>query len=191
MISTLAPGRYGSEMLKDWGDYLFLTGSAAGGLIGLLFVIVTLTAGHERSVIERGQRLYMTPIVVHLGGILLLSGMAIAPPTTPAALALASGAIALIGLVSGCRIAVGIGRLPPTTSGGWFDVWWYGIVPAAFYAVLFAGAAGLWMRSGWGVIAFAGALMALLLNSMHLAWDLVTYLAPRADAKPAPAAENQ
>jgi hypothetical protein len=29
-------------MLRDWGDYFFLTGSAAGGLIGLLFVIVTL-----------------------------------------------------------------------------------------------------------------------------------------------------
>src|SRR5438067_9889982 len=135
-------------MVRDWSEYFFLIGSAAGGLIGLLFVIVTLTAGRERSAMERGQKLYMTPIVFHLGGVLLLSGMAIAPPTTPRALSLATGAIALIGLISGVRIAMGIGRLPPTTSTGWFDVSWYGIIPAAIYVVLFVAAAGLWLLSG-------------------------------------------
>jgi hypothetical protein len=166
-------------VLRDWSEYFFLIGSAAGGLIGLLFVIVTLTAGRERSALERGQKLYMTPIVFHLGGVLLLSGMAIAPPTTPEALALTSGVIALIGLVSGTRIATGISRLPPTTSGGWFDVWWYGIIPAAIYVVLLTAAGGMWLLRGWAVAVMAGALMALLLTSMHLAWDLVTYLAPR------------
>jgi hypothetical protein len=171
----------GAGMFHGWEEYFFMLGSAAGGLIGLLFVIVTLTAGRDRSAMERGQKLYMTPLVFHLGGVLLLSGSAIAPAMTGPLYALVSGLAGVIGLVSGVRIAAGISRLPPTTSGGWFDIIWYGIVPAAIYLGLLAAAAAIWMGVEGALAGVAAALMALLLTSMHDAWDLITYLAPRAD----------
>jgi hypothetical protein len=123
----------------------------------------------------------MTPIVFHLGGVLALSGMAIAPPTTAPVYAVVSGLVAVIGIVSGVRIAIGISRLPSTTSGGWFDLIWYGLAPAAIYCVLLASAAAMWMGAEWAQVGVAAALMALLLTCMHAAWDLITYLAPRAD----------
>jgi hypothetical protein len=44
-----------SAMLEGWKDYFLLVGSAAAALIGLLFVVVTLTAGRELGTVERGQ----------------------------------------------------------------------------------------------------------------------------------------
>jgi hypothetical protein len=34
-------------MFQGWDTFFFLIGSSAGALIGLMFVVITLTAGHE------------------------------------------------------------------------------------------------------------------------------------------------
>ena len=41
-------------MFQGWDNYFFMLGSAGAGLIGLLFVVVTLTAGIDRSRAQRG-----------------------------------------------------------------------------------------------------------------------------------------
>ena len=166
-------------MFEGWQDYFLLVGSAAAALIGLLFIVVTLTIGRELSSIERGQKLYMTPIVFHLGGIVLLSGAAMAPVATPVLFGLASGIVALIGSVSCVRIGSEIYRMPvaPTKV---YDMWWYGIIPAMAYLLLLPASALLAVTpSEWALTAVAALLMAQLLISIHSAWDLVTYLAPR------------
>ena len=45
---------------------------SAGALIGLMFVVVTLTAGRERDQTEHGKHLYTSPIVWHLAVVLPL-----------------------------------------------------------------------------------------------------------------------
>src|SRR3954471_14947575 len=99
-------------MFHGWDEYYFMIGSSAAALIGLLFVVATLSAGRDRSTVETGSRLFTTPLVAHLGAILLLSGATLAPPITPTVLALLSGAIALAGVAGGVWIAVGIFRFP-------------------------------------------------------------------------------
>jgi formate/nitrite transporter FocA (FNT family) len=59
-------------MPDGWENYYLLIGSAAGALIGLMFVVVTLTAGRDRDQSERGKHLYTSPIVWHLAVVLLL-----------------------------------------------------------------------------------------------------------------------
>ena len=66
-------------MFEGWSDFYLLVASAAGALIGLLFVVVTLTAGREAQSTERGASLYMTPIVFHLATVLLGGAVAMAP----------------------------------------------------------------------------------------------------------------
>ena len=39
-----------------------MIGSSAAALIGLMFVVVTLTAGRRRDETERGKHLYTSPI---------------------------------------------------------------------------------------------------------------------------------
>ena len=52
-------------MFHDWENYYLLIGSAAGALIGLMFVVTTLTAGLDASRVSRGAKVYITSIVFH------------------------------------------------------------------------------------------------------------------------------
>ena len=168
-------------MFEGWGEFYFMTGSSAAALIGLLFVVTTLTAGRDRSTLETGAKLFTTPLVCHFGAVLVLSAAALVPSITPIADALLSGAIALVGAGFGVWIAIGIFRAPHGLQGEWFDIWWYGIIPAIIYALLGVTAAAIAVGAPWGLVALAVAQMALLLTTIHNAWDLVTYLAAPAD----------
>ena len=45
-------------MFEGWENFYLIVGPSAGALIGLMFVVVTLTAGRERDQTERGKHLY-------------------------------------------------------------------------------------------------------------------------------------
>jgi hypothetical protein len=66
-------------VLKPWETFYFMIGSAGAGLIGLLFVVVTLTAGFDQSQINRGAKFYMTPTAFHFAVVLTASAVAVAP----------------------------------------------------------------------------------------------------------------
>lgn len=170
---------YGASlMLQDWHDYFFLIGSSAAALIGLMFVVVTLTAGRDRAEVERGKQLYTSPIVWHLAAVLVVSSAAIVPAASPAFLGLAAGAAAVLGIIIGLRSALGIVRRPGAPGAMSFDMFWYGIAPALVYVGMEAAAFGIVAGRSWGAGLLAADLMALLLVSIHAEWDLVTYLAP-------------
>jgi hypothetical protein len=171
-------------MFQGWDEYFFMIGSAAGALIGLMFVVVTLTAGRDRDEVERGKHLYTSPIVWHLAVILALSGAAIVPVITPKLFGIAAGGLALLGIAVGLRSAVGIARNPGAPDAAGFDMFWYGLAPAIAYVGMAAAAFGILQSQPWGAAAVAGDLMALLLVSIHAEWDLVTYLAPDAPVPP-------
>src|SRR5689334_21617800 len=133
-------------MLESWRDFYLLIGSAGAALIGLLFVVVTLTAGHERQAVMFGKRLYMSPIAFHLSMVLLLSGAAMAPPIPVRGFALLCGLIAAGGIVAGVRITLGILRARP---GDRDDACWYGVAPALLYGLLLGAAIGLAMDAAW------------------------------------------
>ena len=172
-------------MFEGWENFYIIVGSSAGALIGLMFVVVTLTAGRDRAEIERGKHIYTSPIVWHLGVVLTLSAAATVPTISAAVFAFGAGAIALIGIAVGARNAVAIARRPGDPDSPGFDLFWYGIAPALVYAGLAGGALGVLRGWHWGTAAVAADLMALLLVSIHAEWDLVTYLAPDAGRSPA------
>jgi hypothetical protein len=167
-------------MFRGWENFYFLIGSAGVGLIGLLVVVVTLTAGFDRSKALIGSSLYMTPTALEFGMVLALSAVALAPGLPAGAVAAIFGLAALIGLAHAARSCLGIadrksGMDPPH----WSDFWLYGGAPLAIYGGLGAAAIGLWLGAGWAVDALAAFLLALLLLGMRNAWDLVTWIAPR------------
>jgi hypothetical protein len=166
--------------MTGWSDYFFMLGSAAAALIGLMFVVATLTAGRDRNELEAGKKLYTTPIVWHLAIVVLLSGGAVAPPVPLQWLAAAALALGTIGVGYAIYITFGIFRAQLASNFSGYDAFWYGIAPGIIYVVM-----GM---SGWpmlhseplGATLLAAAVMALLLVSIHNEWDLVTYLAPAA-----------
>jgi hypothetical protein len=172
-------------MFDGWSEYFFMIGSSAAALIGLMFIVVTLTAGRDRKEVEQGKHLYTSPIVWHLAAVLVLSGAAITPIITPKWFGAAAGGAALLGMAIGLRSVFGIRRFAGAPDSQGFDMLWYGGAPATVYLGMMVAAVAIFSGRSWGLAAIAADLMALLLVSIHAEWDLVTFLAPAAPAPPA------
>ena len=66
--------------LTEWENFYVIVGSAAGALIGLQFVVLTLIADLPGSRDDtRAGGAFATPSVVHFGAVLLLSAILSAP----------------------------------------------------------------------------------------------------------------
>lgn len=170
-------------MFEGWENFYLIVGPSAGALIGLMFVVITLTAGRERDDTERGKHYYTSPVVWHLGVVLLLSGAAVAPGMGPRLFGVVSGGLALLGIAMAVRSAAGIARSRMTGADSVFDMWWYGIIPGIVYVGLGGASVAMLCGCSWAASAVAASLMALLLVSIHAEWDLVTFLAPMAGDK--------
>jgi hypothetical protein len=164
-------------MFEKWHEFYLLIGPSAATLIGWLFVVATLTSGLDRRKIAHGTKVYSTPTVFHLGVVVLLSALALAPdipvPVAGAAIMLsAAGGLLYSGFVAR---EIGSGQL----NGHSTDIWCYGVVIALVYCGI--GAAGCLsiLEHGAASWILAACLVALLLLAIRNSWDLVTWMAHR------------
>ena len=170
-------------MFEGWGDFYIMLGPAAAGLIGLLFVVVTLTPGLDRSKVARGQALYMTPMVVQFAVVIIVAGVVLAPAQPIPVVGAVVGFCTLLGLGNALRTCLGIranskGEDPPH----WTDFWWYGVAPAVVYLVLAGVTAAILAHAPLAAEALAATALALLLVAIRNAWDLITWIAPMRNA---------
>ena len=169
-------------MFEGWSDYFVLLGTAAAGLIGLLFVVVTLTTGTDRSRALRAGGIYMTPIAAHFGIVLSLCASILVPRLTPPQLAALVATFAALGFCAAMRSCFGIldfhrSADPPH----WSDFWGYGAAPAGAYLLFEAAAYGVWRGAAWAPYLLAAVMLTLLLVAIRNAWDLLTWMAPGRD----------
>ena len=61
--------------LAAWDSFFVMIGSAAGALIGLQFVVVTLVADKPLLRVAEAGAAFATPTIVHFGAALLLSAL--------------------------------------------------------------------------------------------------------------------
>ncbi len=164
-------------MFSGWQTFYQLTGSAAGELIGLLFIVATLTSRRSSPGSEQGVKVFTTPTVFHLALVLVVSALALAPGAEIDSASLVMTICALIG--GGYAVAIGarITKLPTHTH--WTDVWFYGAAPVAAYLALATSAGAAWARIPHAAYAVGLSLLILLLLAIRNAWDLITWLAPR------------
>jgi hypothetical protein len=95
-------------MFEAWDNVFVLTGTASGGLIGLLFVVVTLTSARvDRDRALRASGVYMTPNLVHFAVVLVASALVLAP-LSPRLMALVLAGAALAGLGNAVRTSRGL-----------------------------------------------------------------------------------
>ena len=168
------------SIFRGWDSFYVILGSAAAGLIGLLFVVVTLTASFEREKVLRAIDIYTTPVALHFALVLTTCAIAMVPRLPLSAVTTLFGLCALVGLSSAVKSCIGIRHgIPGGEPLHWSDFWLYGVVPGILYLCLAGAAAGLLMRADWALLATAGTLLALLLTAIRNAWDLVTFMAPR------------
>ncbi|MDR3511655.1 MAG: hypothetical protein P4L73_08480 [Caulobacteraceae bacterium] len=170
-------------MFEDWHDFYLLVGGAAGALIGLLFVVASLTGGMGRQNATRGASLYLTPTLFHFGVVLAVAALAMAPGVTHRAAAWIVGGCASAGLAYAVVAAVGIQFGETSDPPHWSDVWCYGVGPAVCYLGVAASGVALAEASPAAPFDLAIALTVLMFVSIRNAWDLITWIAPRVNAK--------
>ena len=169
-------------MFETWQNFFLLIGPSAAALIGWLFVVATLTqnsSNHAQT--AYGMRVYSTPIVFHLAMIVLVCALTLMPHTPVAVIAGAVIAIAAVGLVY-C-LYVGREMRSGRLAGHWQDFWTYAVAVAIVYAVQLAAGIGLVLGCPESCWMLAGSFLAQLMVAIYNAWDLVTWIAPRANTR--------
>ncbi len=168
-------------MFEHWDSFYLLIGSAAAALIGLLFIVATLTAGLDGEQSQRGARVYLTPTVFHLAVSLVVSAVALAPSLTAIGVGGSIAAVSALGLIYSVSVAGQIRRMSRGADAPhWTDFWFYGVLMAVTYLALEAGAISVWAAPASAPCVIGFVLLALLLLGIRNAWDLVTWIAPRA-----------
>ncbi len=178
-------------MFHGWDAFYSLLGTAAGALISLLFVVMTLSGGGRvGSNSNRGIKVFMTPVVFHFAVVIAISATALAPGLPPPLVELAVAICAVTGLVHMGMVGLQFGRADFQASH-WSDFWCYVAAPGLVYLAMGATAYALRVRPDIAVHALGLVLVILTLTAIRNAWDLVTWLAPRASSGASPDAPPQ
>ena len=165
-------------MFAPWQQFYMLIGTAAAGLIGLLFVVATLTSGLDPERSSRGADLFLTPTVFVFASVLAISAVALIPRLDTPFDRGAAGLVAVVGGINLTAVTFALRRGEAPGPLHWSDLWCYGVVPVAAYLFMFV--AALLPESRQAVLGVSGAALFLLLLAVRNAWDLVTVLAAAA-----------
>jgi hypothetical protein len=166
-------------MLAHWENFYLVTGGAAGALIGLMFVVVSLTSNVELERALRGAAIYMSPTIHNFASVLALSAAATAP-IPPRMLAAVLAVAAVAGAAASSRPAWLLRPWLDHISAHWTDFWWYGMVPLAAYVALAATAAAFAWGASCAPFLFAVITVVVLMLAIRNAWDLIIWVTPRA-----------
>ena len=160
--------------LAAWDSFYVIVGSAAGALIGLQFVVMTLIAQrpHLRSA-EPGAA-FVTPTIVHFGTALLLSALLRAPWQ---AITLVAALWGLMGFAGGAYTLVVARRIRVQTSyQPELEDWLFHVLlPLAAYAMLALSAFAAPSHTREALFGVGSAALLLLFIGIHNAWDNVAY----------------
>jgi hypothetical protein len=160
--------------LAEWDSFYVIVGSAAGALIGLQFVVVTLIAQRPKAPVPEATAAFGTPTVVHFGAALLLSALARAPWPT---ITVAAGLWAVMGLCGVIYALIVIRRMRLQSAYvPEFEDWLFHVVlPVAAYAILTLSALAAVSFVREALFGMAAAALLLLFIGIHNAWDAVVY----------------
>jgi hypothetical protein len=174
-----------SSFLTPWTNFYIMTGSSAGALTGLMFVVITLVTGVEQSRRTRdGISAFSTPTVAHFGSALLVSVILSAPWHSLVYPAVLLGIAGLYAVVYVARVW-GLTRRFTGYRPDLEDLVWYTILPLGAYGAILVGAIGLPAIPTGALFALAGGAVLLIFIGIRNAWDVVTFLAVEGPDKPA------
>ena len=160
--------------LEHWDSFCLLVGGAAGALIGLQFVVLTLIAERPQIAAPDAGAAFATPTVVHFGAALLLSALMRVPWHTIGAAALAWGIAGLCGaiymVIVGRRM-----RRQKTYQPDWEDWLCHFVLPLITYAVLPVAALVANAHDEEASFAVGASTLLLLFIGVHNSWDTIAY----------------
>jgi hypothetical protein len=170
-----------SSLLKVWSNFYVIAGSSAAALTGLMFVVITLVRGEERTQARHdGIATFSTPTVMHFCAALLVSAILCAPWPSLVCVSAIVGLTGCYGVVYILRVALRTKGLTQYTAD--IEDWmWYTVLPFIAYGILTAGAIALHLAPQGALFAIAAGVLLLIFIGIRNSWDVVTFLAVGGD----------
>src|SRR5262249_13062991 len=160
--------------LAEWNSFFVIVGSAAGALIGLQFVVMTLIAERPPLRAAEAGAAFATPTIVHFGVVLLLSALVSAPWHRIGTVAVLWGGGGLSGIVYAGVVARRL-RVQTVYQPVFEDWGFHVLLPGAAYALLAGSASVAHSHTRPALFGVGAATLLLLFVGIHNAWDAVTY----------------
>jgi hypothetical protein len=158
----------------EWDSFYLIVGGAAGALIGLQFVVLTLISDRpQRPQAEAGQA-FSTPTVLHFCVALLIAAVLRAPWHSVEPPAICWGVVGLLGIIYAVIV---VKRMRAQHSYDPEPIDWltYVILPVIAYVVLLVSALIAGSSTHLALFGVAAASLLLLFIGIYNAWDTVTY----------------
>lgn len=161
-------------VLAEWGSFYVIVGSAAGALIGLQFVVMTLIAENPPARSSEAGPAFSTPTIIHFSAVLLLSALLQMPWKTIEPVAVLWGLMGAVGVVYTFYVTR---RMHTQTAyEPVFEDWlFHALLPLAAYAALGISALFTVTDARDALIGIGGASLVLLFVGIHNAWDTIAY----------------
>lgn len=161
--------------LTEWSNFYVIVGSAAGALIGLQFVVMTLIADMTSSRVDKQTgSAFATPSVVHFGAVLLLSAVLSAPWRGITFIAAIWGLTGISGMFYVGLVTRHL-RMQKAYEPVFEDWLFHVLLPFASYLGLAGSSFAARAHLRPALFLVGGTLLVLLFVGIHNAWDAVTY----------------
>jgi hypothetical protein len=159
----------------EWESFYVIVGAAAGALIGLQFVVLTLIAeGPSIRGTAEASAAFLTPTIVHFSTALLLSALVRVPWQSIPPSAILWGLTGLGGLAY-TVIVVRRMRLQAAYKPQFEDWLFHVLLPIAAYAILIVSAITAPSHTHEALLGIGASALLLLFIGIHNAWDGVAY----------------
>jgi len=160
--------------LLEWSTFYVIIGAAAGALIGLQFVVLTLLAERPHPKMREAGAAFATPSVIHFAVVLVLSALVSVPWRGISPLSFIWGLLGAIGIVYSVMVAQRMRK--QSAYQPVFEDWLcHLLLPMAAYAMLATSMFVAWSHARDALFVVGAASLIFLFVGIHNAWDAVTY----------------
>jgi hypothetical protein len=162
--------------LTGWENFYIIIGSSAAVLMGLMFVVITLTA--ERKGVDENAVLdaFTSPTVLHFCAVLLVAAILTTPGHTTVSLSFCLTVVGLGGIAYTTSIIIRMRRqkMYALVTSDWI---WHILLPLIAYVCLLGSGAVVWGSADAALYSVAAGALLLLFIGIHNAWDAATWMA--------------
>jgi hypothetical protein len=166
-----------ASLLTGWENFYVIVGSSAGGLTGITFVVIALMRDVQHlGPTPTGVRAFLTPTIVHFGGVLALAAFVSMPHQGVMSLSIGFGIAGLVGLIYGGVVAANMSRQGNRYVPVHEDWIWNVALPAVVYGALLVMGLLIWRRPLQALYGVGAAALLLLFIGIRNAWDLAVWM---------------
>lgn len=173
------------ETLREWQNFYFMIGGASAGLIGLMFVAISMGARLVTPDMAENVRIFVNPTLFHFVTVLVTACVMLVPSHSALSFSISTGIIGLFGLRRVLDAIFATKRRTdsePIEKGHFL---WHMVLPFAGYLSALVAAIGTFLSASdfiasvWSLWVYGVAICVISLTvcAIHNTWTLVLWIA--------------